>query len=148
MGRSAERSIVCAGSCGSISTVPTRAPASLSTSTRSPRRRGRSPARKLYRWPVCWRLTAPIFGSAGAPSNGSISATIFLLTPHRVPGYRPPILRLHARIGVLPDRCVGSHSGVDTFDERIDLETISQAHQLRPRLGWKRDEVGLKQFVA
>jgi len=58
-----------------------------------------------------------------------------------MPGYRPPIFRLHARVGVLSDRHVSAHRGVDTFHDRIDRETISQAYQLRPRLGRKRHEI-------
>ena len=71
-----------------------------------------------------------------------------LLTPHRMTGYRPPILRLHPRIGILSNRRAGADRSVDTFHDRIDRQTISQAHQLRPRLWRKRDEIGLEQFVA
>ena len=51
-----------------------------------------------------------------------------------MPGYRPPILRLHPRIGVLPNRETGAHRSVDAFHDRIDIETISQAYELRARL--------------
>ena len=83
----------------------------------------------------------------GAPALPKIVAVSLQQTGHLynfLAGDRP--LRRGER--VLVESEAGADRSVDTFRDRIDRHTIRQAHQARPRLRWKGDEVGLQQFVA